>query len=202
LVIIAAGGAMDEQTVEARINEILDREDWPAAVTAILEAFGPELLRYLRGVLRDEEQARDVFSEASERLWTSLPAFRREASVRTWAYRLAWCAAADHRRRTARRREARLPTEEISKIVQEVCERTPPFLKTDAKAKLAEIRASLEPEERSLLLLRVESELSWRDVADVMSAGGARVDAATLRKRFERLRRKLHDLAKRNGLRP
>ncbi|WP_437899935.1 RNA polymerase sigma factor [Sorangium sp. So ce124] len=193
---------MAEQATTAQIDDLIDRQDWPAAATAIIKAHGPEVLRYLRGVLRDEEHAQEVFSETSERLWTSLPSFRREASVRTWAYRLAWCAAVDHRRRTARRREERLSTEDVSRIVQEVCESTPSLLKTGAQDKLVEIRASLEPEERSLLLLRVESELPWCEVADIMSAGGVQVDAAALRKRFERLRRKLHDLARRHGLRP
>jgi RNA polymerase sigma-70 factor (ECF subfamily) len=192
---------MDEQTVDAQVAALLDRQDWSAAATVILRAHGPEILRYLRGVLRDEAQASEVFSEASERIWASLPSFRRESSARTWAYRLAWCAAVDHRRRAGRRREDRLSTTEISKIVQEVHERTPSFLKTDAKAKLAAIRESLEPEERSLLLLRVDSGLPWREVAKVMADGGEPLDAAALRKRFERLRKKLHDLAERHGLR-
>src|SRR5262249_31073451 len=110
-------------------------------------------------------------------------------------------AAADHRRRAARRREQRLATDDLSKIVHEVCDRTPTFLKTEARTKLERIRESLEPEERSLLLLRVERELPWREAAAIMSEGGEPVDAAALRKRFERLRRKLHDLARRHGVR-
>src|SRR5690242_17434085 len=79
-VIIPAGDAMGDPAIEAQIDEHLDRQDWPAAATMIVQVYGPELLRYLRGVLRDEDQAREVFSETSERLWTSLPSFRREAS--------------------------------------------------------------------------------------------------------------------------
>lgn len=193
---------MGTEATEARIGEFLDQRNWSLAATVILETYGSELLRYLRAVLRDEDRAQQVFSDTSERLWTSLPSFRREASVRTWAYRLAWCATVDHRRHVARQREERLPTEEISRIVQEVCERTPAFRKTDAKTKLAEIRDALEPDERSLLRLRVECGLSWREVADVMAVGGERLDEAALRKRFQRLRSKLHDLARRHGLRP
>ena len=44
--------------------------------------------------------------------------------------------------------------------------------------KLAEIRASLEPEERSLLLLRAESRLSWREIADVMAEAGEPIEHA------------------------
>jgi RNA polymerase sigma-70 factor (ECF subfamily) len=47
----------------------------------------------------------------------------------------------------------------------------------------------------------VERELSWKEVAQIMSEGGEKMPESALRKRFERLRAKLRKLAKEQGLR-
>lgn len=49
-------------------------------------------------------------------------------------------------------------------------------------------------------MLRVDRELEWDEVAAVLSAEGAPVEAATLRKRFERLKDKLAERARQEGL--
>jgi RNA polymerase sigma-70 factor (ECF subfamily) len=61
-------------------------------------------------------------------------------------------------------------------------------------------RARLSPEERALLVLRLDRDLAWREVATVLSADGEPVDEAALRKRFERLKAKLAQLAREEGL--
>jgi RNA polymerase sigma-70 factor (ECF subfamily) len=56
---------------------------------------------------------------------------------------------------------------------------------------LAEVRATLSPEERTLLELRVDEKLRWSEIAERLSRPGAPVSAATLMKRFERLKERL-----------
>lgn len=63
------------------------------------------------------------------------------------------------------------------------------------------MRARLDPDEQTLLILRVDRNLSWKDVAAVMSEPGHELDAAAVRKRFARLKAKLHRMARREGLR-
>jgi RNA polymerase sigma-70 factor (ECF subfamily) len=151
-------------------------------------------------MLGEEEVAYEVFSEFSENLWTALPRFRREASFRTWAYKLAWTAAQDWKRRAARNRVRRLETNEVSKIVEEIRSKTPLHERTDAKDRWKAIKATLSTEDRSLLLLRLEQRLSWREVAEVMGSEGSVSGVAALRKRFERLKIRLRDLAAEHGL--
>ena len=54
--------------------------------------YGPAVLAYLVALARDQDRADDVFSQFCEDLWQGLPGFRRDASVRTWVYTLAWHA--------------------------------------------------------------------------------------------------------------
>jgi RNA polymerase sigma-70 factor (ECF subfamily) len=51
-----------------------------------------------------------------------------------------------------------------------------------------------------MLMLRFEEGLSWKEVAAVMSEEGAGVDEAALRKRFQRLRARVREMAKNEKL--
>jgi RNA polymerase sigma-70 factor, ECF subfamily len=70
-----------------------------------------------------------------------------------------------------------------------------------AADRLASLRASLKPEDQTLLILRVDKGLSWKEIANVFAeAGDAPPDPAALRKRFERLKERLLRLAKKEGV--
>src|SRR5499433_2271509 len=107
-------------TIEQQIGSCLDRGDVKQAATEALRGYGPQILAYLAGVLRDDEAAADVFSEFSEDLWRGIGGFRRESSFRTWAYRLAWNAAKQLARDPFRKRGQQLKTGEWSAIAEEV----------------------------------------------------------------------------------
>ena len=187
-------------TIEQQIASCLDRGDVKQAATEALRGYGPQILAYLAGVLRDDEAAAEVFSEFSEDLWRGIGAFRRESSFRTWAYRLAWNAARQLARDPFRKRGRRLMTSEWSAIAQEVRSSAATQRQFEIQGRLAKLRTALHPDEQSLLILRVDRELSWKEVAQVMSESETPLDEAALRKRFERLKARLHKMAKKEGL--
>ena len=85
----------------------------------------------------------------------------------------------------------RLQTSEISKLVTPIKSTGVSHLRGEA----ARLRDSLTPEERTLLILRIDRDMPWGDVARVME-----VDEPVLRKRYERIRRKLKRNAEAGGL--
>jgi RNA polymerase sigma-70 factor (ECF subfamily) len=182
--------------VERRIQAKLDRGDLREAATEAIRGYGPQILGYLASVLRDVDTAYDVFAQFSEDLWKGLPAFRRECSFRTWTYTLAWNAAKRHANEAYHRRVRRLHTTEISEVAQEVCASTLPHLRDLA----SRLREGLDPDEQTLLILRVDKGLSWKEVVHVMSELDHPPDEATLRKRFERVKEKLRRSAEAQGL--
>ena len=185
---------------EDNIHESLRASDHSGATTVALRAYGREVLGYLRAMMNDEQDALEAFSMFSERLWRSIRSFRGESTVRTWAYRLAFCAAHDLRRKERGRREERLTSEIVSKLVVEVRDTTPSSEARRDDAWVA-VRAMLTDEERSLLALRVERQLPWREIANIMAVDDEPVGDAALRKRFERLRVKLRAAARQRGMR-
>lgn len=189
-----------DEDLERVIAGHLAGGDLQAAATAALHGLGPQILGYLAATLRDDDAAYDVFGQFSEELWKSIATFRGHSSFKTWAYKIVMHAISRYRRDGFRRRGQALLSDQVSVIVEQVRSQTPPFQRTEVKDRIAMLRASLDPDEQTLLFLRVDQDLPWNDVAAVIAAQGEPVDVAALRKRFERAKNKLRKLAEQDGL--
>lgn len=181
--------------LEARILANLDAGDVDGAATLAVRGYGPEIFGYLAGVLRNDAHAADAFSIFSENVWHGLSTFERKASLRTWAYKVAFGAAMRIVRDPERRRAVPLTSTQASRVAAEVRSETAAHLRTETKSAIRDLRAALTQEEQTLLILRVDRDLEWREVAIVLEA-----EEATLRKRFERVKEKLKKLARERGI--
>lgn len=190
---------MDAQELDERIRALMDRGDLAAAATAAIEALGPGVLRYLRSFLRDEDDAADAFSIFAENVWRGLPRFRRAASTRAWAYRIAWNAAVNLRDEAWRRRRRRLETGAASALTESIRTRSSVRVERQREA-LDRVRGALSVEEQSLLALRVDQGFSWAEIAEILSTAGEPVQPGALMKRFERLKERIAALARDQGL--
>jgi len=190
---------VDGRSSESRWDELLAQGDRAGAATEVLRGVGPQVLRFLRSLLRDECDAAEAFSMFAEALWRGLPGFRGEASLRTWALRLARNAALDLRKEAWRRHVRRLDTSEVSALAEEM-RTSSGRIAAERRDHLVELRAALSEADRTLLILRVDHALSWPDVAQVLAREGSRVQPVTLMKRFERLKARLERLARERGL--
>jgi RNA polymerase sigma-70 factor, ECF subfamily len=190
----------DYDALEEGLADALAAGRLSEAASLAIRGYGPQILGYLGSVLRDDSLADEAFSRFAEDLWKGIAGFRRESSFRTWAYRVAWNAARDLQTEAWRRRGRRLETAEISKVVQEVRTSSAAWLKEDARDKLDRLRRSLSPEDQTLLILRVNRELSWKEVAQVLSTQETPVDEPALRKRFERIKARLRKMAEEQGV--
>ena len=176
---------------EATVRRLLAEGDARAATAETLRAYGPQMAGYLTAILRDEDDVADVFSQFAEDLFRGIAGFRWECSLRAWLHKLAWSAVSRFGRDPWRKRGRRLETSEISELAQHVLSSSA----AERNDRMAKLRASLDAEEQTLLILRLDRDLSWREVSQVLSVG-----EAALRKRFERLRQKLAKQAREEGL--
>jgi RNA polymerase sigma-70 factor, ECF subfamily len=195
----APSGSSDAAALEERVRALLAAGDLRAAATEAIRGLGPPILRYLRTVLRDETDAADALSQFAENLWRGLPSFRGGSALRTWAFRIAWNAALNLRDEAWRRKGRRFATGEASAIAEDVRTRTAVRVERQRDA-LRQLRESLTPEEQSLLTLRIDLELSWAEIAEVLAPGGSPLSADTVSKRFERLKDRLARMAREQGL--
>jgi RNA polymerase sigma-70 factor, ECF subfamily len=182
---------------EARVNGCLARGDVAGAATAAIEDYGPAIHGYLCSLL-DPDDAADVFAMFAEQLWRSLPSFRGECSLRAWAFRIAWTGVAHFKRDPWRRRGELLPSTAASRLAASIAQSgMEPGGRRD---RLRKLRAEMPEEDQTLLVLRVDKELEWDEIAAVLTADAAPVSAAALRKRYERIKARLARRAREEGL--
>lgn len=191
---------MDAQDIlEETIRGLLAAGKSEEGATAAIKGYGPQVLRYLRSVLGNEDDAREAFAQFAENLWRGLPEFRGSAPFRIWAYRIAWNVACDLRKQPWRSRRERLDTGEATRIAETVATSTDERLEARRRELLA-LREALSLDDRALAALRIDQGLSWSECAEVLSRDGRIVKPNTLTKRFERIKERLGTLARKRGL--
>jgi RNA polymerase sigma-70 factor (ECF subfamily) len=183
-------------SLEHEVRKYCEKGDHARAAARTVEGYGPEVFGFLVTSLKHRQDAEDVFSQLCEDLFRGLPAFEWRSSLRTWLYRLARNATTRHLRSPARRASRRVPLSQISEVAERVRTETALHLKTEAKDALARVRDALAPEDRMLLVLRIDRRLAWNDIARVLdepdlSEKPLERAAARLRKRFQELKEEI-----------
>ena len=203
--------ASDRDELERTIRQHCDRGELQLGAAAAIRGYGPEVFGFLVAFHRGEEEAAEVFSEFTERLWRGLPGFAWECSFRTWAYAIARNASLSYRRDRRRRAALHVPLpdgSDLSALGQKVRSETVSYLRTQRKTRVAALRDALPAEDQALLVLRVDKQLPWNDLVRVMHPedGPPLTDeiiareGARLRKRFQLIKEKLYELGRREGL--
>ena len=198
--------------MDADARDALEREarekcqagDVAGATGAALKGYGPELYGFLCALERDEDLASDAFAQMSEDVWRGLGTFGWDCSLRTWMYTLARNASHRLHRNKKRMQVPLSQAPELAALAQEVRSKTQTFMRSEAKDKLARIRATLQPEDEALLVLRVDRKLEWTELARVLTGElddeALKRESARLRKRFQLVKDKLLELGRKAGL--
>ncbi|HXX66948.1 MAG TPA: sigma-70 family RNA polymerase sigma factor [Polyangiaceae bacterium] len=204
--------APDREALEGQIRAHCDAGDKKRAATLLLEGYGREVFAFLLARLRDHDAASEVFSQFTEDLWKGLDGFRWQCSARVWAYTLVRHAASRFIADARRREAGKVPLSgagPLSAIEQRIRTATLASARTEMRSRLAELRESLPVEEQTLLILRVNRKLDWKEIACVMSYEGEVVtdealekEAVRLRKRFQIAKERLRRIALEKGLIP
>ncbi len=162
--------------LDAQIRRACDSADYALAATCFIEHHGGEILAFLGSRLRSRTSAEEVFAIFAEKLWIGLPSFEWRASVRSWAYRLARNAANDFvqaAQHKAGRHVSLGDNPALSALIDRVRTTTAAYRRTPVKDRMRELPLPEDEIDR---------------------------EAARLRKRFERVKERLRELARDAGL--
>jgi RNA polymerase sigma-70 factor (ECF subfamily) len=192
---------------ESALRQACEGGQFDEATTLALERYGPEILGILAARLRSDGDAAEVFSIFAEDLWRGLPGFAWRCTLRAWAHRVARNAANRFAIAGARRAAFAqpVPGEAIEAVADRVKTTTLIYLKSEVKSEIRRLRDELPPEDQLVLVLRVDKDMEWREVAmaladeDLDEAALVR-EAARLRKRLQIATTRLRELATERGL--
>jgi RNA polymerase sigma-70 factor, ECF subfamily len=142
----------------------------------LIESYAGPIRRLCAVYAADPADREDLFQDICLAIWRALPAFRGDASERTWLYRIAHNVALTWQTRTRRRQSRETPLD------GDVATRDPSGLRQLA---LHQALASLSPGDRTITLLWLEGLTA----GEIESVTG--VKAATVAVRLSRVRKEL-----------
>lgn len=131
---------------------------------AVMEQHQAALLRYATRVLNNGDAAQDVVQEAFIRLhanWDAVSA--RSAELRSWLFRTTHNASVDYIRKESRRR---LLHQRQSFQAQHAPPE--PSSADERHALVLQHLNVLKPKEREVLVLRLQEEMSYKEIAAVL----------------------------------
>ncbi|HEY4181150.1 MAG TPA: sigma-70 family RNA polymerase sigma factor [Kofleriaceae bacterium] len=192
--------SVDHAAFDERLRASLAAKLVNEAVTEAITTYGPEIYALLVSIHKGHATADDAFSLFCENVWKGLPRFEFRSSFRTWAYTIAWHASTRVRDRSASRREVQISDSQLSALALQIRTDTSSRLAAEKRNRVRELRETLPEEDQLLLVLRVERELEWRDLARVMNPEQEldeetiTRESARLRKRFQAVKDRLREL--------
>lgn len=195
----------DRGALERELRVLVETGEVERAASTAIGMYGTELLGFLQATARDDTLAAEAFALACEQLWRNLERFRWEATLRTWFYQLGRNAVHQIRRDPRRKPERNVPLSVMTSIADVQRQPTAPYQRTESKNALRELRAELAPEDHELLILRLDRNMSWKDIARATASEDEPAHtldgrAAALRKRYERLKQLLRERLVERGL--
>lgn len=140
-----------------------------------IKLYGQALLRYCHNILCDYHKAQDAVQITFIKAYEKRKSFKNGSSLSPWLYRIAYTTCMD-----ILRKEKILFF--LPKIKEVTTDPTPDLISDELKAALLKLSGG----ERALIFSRVIDEKSYKELEEIYQ-----VSAATLRKRYERAKKKL-----------
>jgi len=161
-----------------------------AAFEALYGRHRQRLYRFLLRQLRDPSLADECFQDIWQRIIAARGSWRPDASFATWLYRIAHNRLADHWRARQYRPPAPADGDERAARIPDpdTPERTLSDFEQRRQLQLA--LDALPPEQREVVLLRLEQELTLEEIGAITGVGRETVKSR-LRYAMEKLRARL-----------
>lgn len=165
-----------------------------AAWHGLYRAHAADVFRVARPFVDGDAEAEEVTQEVFIAAFRAIGAFRGQARLRTWLYRITVNRALKRRRWRTRRRE--VGPEPIEQVAGRRAD--PEVLARDrqALALVAQCLDRLEPRKRAVLILHELEGLDTKEISEILDC-----PRSTVLTRLSRARADLLQLAKRVGLR-
>jgi RNA polymerase sigma-70 factor (ECF subfamily) len=150
---------------------------------------GP-LFRHLTRQLRDAPLAEELFQDVWQRVITARERYRPDAKFSTWLYQIAHNRLADHWRASQHRPAAPADADQLAERIPDpdTPERTLSSFEERRRLQLA--LEELPDDQREVVLLRLEQELSLEEIGEITGVGRETVKSR-LRYAMDKLRARL-----------
>ena len=166
-----------------------------AAFETLVERYQKQVYNLALRMVNNESDAEDLAQEAFIRAWRSLGSFQYTSQFSTWLYRLTSNICIDFLRAKKRRKVISLTMLRDDEDSQWDLPDTEPLpeqqmIAAEERAALARALASLDPDYRQVLTLRIVNECSYQQISQILGIAEGTVKSRLSRAR-EQLRKKM-----------
>lgn len=150
---------------------------------------GP-LFRFILRQVRVQATAEELFQDVWQKVVTARDRYRPEAKFGTWLYQIATNRLTDHWRAATHRPMA--SEDDMARLEREADPETPEHTLSvfEERRRLQRALESLPPDQREVVVLRLEQELSLEAIGEITGAGRETVKSR-LRYAMDKLRARL-----------
>lgn len=132
----------------------------------IVKEYGERVYWHVRRIVNSHEDADDLVQDIFLKIWTALPAFRGEAQVYTWVWRIATNEALNWLRREKVRAALRFTS--IDAEMERRIDSDPFFNGDAAERKLSKAVARLPEKQWQVFVLRYYDEMPYEEMSEVL----------------------------------
>ena len=131
----------------------------------LIREHSEKLWWHVRRMVASQEDADDLLQEIYIKIWNSLPSFRGEASLGTWAWRIATNETLNWLRREKVRAALRFSS--LDAEMERRIQADPYFNGTAAQRELSKAVARLPQKQRQVFVMRWWDELSYEEISAI-----------------------------------
>lgn len=154
------------------------------AYQAIILQFERQMYTYCYYILKNHAETEDAVQEIFIRAYEHLHQYKRQVSFSAWLYKMAY-----HHLINIKKKQSRFLS-----LIEHCKEQQPVMQISQHEPVVYELLTYLTAEERHILLLKAVEQYTFEEISDIMG-----LKSATIRKKYERLRRKLMDQISKKG---
>lgn len=181
-------------TDEILVQEILETQN-PALVSQLYDRYLNRIYRKAVSFVKDAELAEDLTHDIFIKILMSLSSFKGKAKFSTWVYSITYNYCVDYIRRRQK--------EPIVHNENEFTGNTEPLDEVDSHAEWVEIQGSrlgrildmLNVEEKSILLMKYQDDLSIKEIQDIfdLSESAAKMRIKRAKEKVQLLYKKMYN---------
>lgn len=167
-------------------NYLLHKEI--GAIRELFQQYEDKLFRYLWQMLRQQQDSEDALQETFRKALHALPKYREENHFKSWLYRIGHNTALD----LIRKRKKIVEMDEVMESGL-TSDEAGPGEKIETRERAEAVReavAALPELERDVVTLRMQADLSFKEIAEIVGAPLGTV-LARMHKAKQRLKKQL-----------
>lgn len=170
----------DTMDIEFVVNRVKSGDKQAYAI--LIRKFEKKIYTYCYCILKSREEAEDALQEIFIKAYQDIDRYEERVTFSAWLYKIAYHHCLDQIRKQSR----------WQRLVSLYQEQQTPFYdnynkQVGIEQTVHELLMPLNREEKNILLLKVVEQYSFEEIGQIMDC-----KSATLRKKYERLRKKLH----------